>query len=393
MGLLLAKNDVQEVTMGAQRKAKRREEEKRVRYAVIGLGYIAQVAILPAFAHARQNSELAALVSGDPMKLRRLSKKYSVSKTYSYDEFSACLGDREIDAVFIALPNFLHRDFAVAAARAEKHVLCRKRLAVTEEECEDIIRAADESGVRLMTAYRLHFEKGNLEAIAIARSGRIGDPRIFQSLFTMQVADGNIRLREENQGGGPFYDIGIYCINAARYLFRAEPFEVMAWRASSRESGFRRVAETASAVLRFPGDRIAAFTCSFGASDTGWYQLVGTKGDLRLDPAYEYAEPLRLRVTAGNGTRERRFGKRDQFAAELLEFSDCVLAGRDPEPSGREGLADVRLLRALFRSADAGRPVSLTDFARLRRPGPDQEIRRPPVSKPSLVHAEPPSPA
>jgi glucose-fructose oxidoreductase len=243
-----------------------------------------------------------------------------------------------------------------------------------------------------MTAYRLHFEKGNLEAVAIARS-QIGDPRIFQSVFTMQVADGNIRLRGEEQGGGPLYDIGIYCINAARYLFRAEPFEVLAWRASSRERRFRLVAETASAVLRFPGDRLAAFTCSFGASDAGWYQLVGTKGDLRLDPAYEYAKPLHLRVTAGGRTRERQFGKRDQFAAELVEFSDCVLEGRDPEPSGREGLADVRVIRALFRSADAGRPVSLPEFARSRRPGPEQEIRRPPVSKPSLVHAEPPSPA
>jgi glucose-fructose oxidoreductase len=393
MGTLLAKNRFQEVTMAVRRKAKRREEEKRIRYAVVGLGYIAQVAILPAFAHARRNSELAALVSGDPVKLRRLSKKYSVSKTYSYEEFSACLEDRGVDAVFIALPNFHHRDFAVAAARAGKHVLCEKPLAVTEEECEDIIRAADEAGVRLMTAYRLHFEKGNLEAVAIARSGRIGDPRIFQSVFTMQVADGNIRLRGEEQGGGPFYDIGIYCINAARYLFRAEPFEVVAWRASSRERRFRHVAETASAILRFPGDRLAAFTCSFGASDAGWYQLVGTKGDLRLDPAYEYAEPLHLRVTAAGRTRDRRFGKRDQFAAELVEFSDCVLQGRDPEPSGREGLADVRVIRALFRSADAGRPVSLSEFARSRRPGPEQEIRRPPVSKPSLVHAEPPSPA
>jgi len=379
--------------MPVRRTRKPRAEPKRVRYAVVGLGYIAQIAILPAFAHARRNSELAALVSSDPVKLRRLSKKYSVRRTYTYEEFAACLEDQDIDAVFIALPNFQHRDYAVAAARAGKHVLCEKPLAVTEEECEDIIRAADEAGVRLMTAYRLHFEKGNLEAVALARSGRIGDPRVFKSLFTMQVGDGNIRLLGEEQGGGPLYDIGIYCINAARYLFRAEPLEVMAWRASSRERRFRRVAETASAVLRFPGDRLAAFTCSFGASDAGWYQLVGTKGDLRLDPAYEYAEPLHLSVTTGGKTRERRFGKRDQFAAELVEFSDCVLSRRDPEPSGREGLADVRVIRALLRSADAGRPMSLSDFARSRRPGPEQEIARPPVSKPSLVHAEPPSPS
>jgi glucose-fructose oxidoreductase len=357
----------------------------------VGLGYISQIAVLPAFAHAKGNSELAALVSGDPKKRRSLSRRYRVPETYSYEEFGRCLKAGGIDAVYIGLPNWMHRDFAVRSAQAGVHVLCEKPLAVTEEECEEIVDAAGRAGVRLMTAYRLHYEKGNLEAVRVARSGKIGDPRIFQSVFTMQVAPGNIRLQPEEQGGGPFYDIGIYCINAARSLFRAEPIEVTARRASSGEARFRKVAETASAVLRFPGDRLAAFTCSFGAADSGWYELVGTKGRLRLDPAYEYAEALSLEVTAGEKTTRRRFPKRDQFAAELVEFSDAILARRDPEASGREGLADVRVIRALIRSADTDRPETLAAFTRSRRPGPDQEIRRPPVAEPRLVHADPPS--
>lgn len=363
-----------------------------IRYAVVGLGYIAQSAVLPAFAHARRNSRLSALVSDDPEKLRRLGRRYGVRNTYSYEEYAACLESGEIDAVYIALPNFLHRDYAVAAARAGVHVLCEKPLAVTEEECEDILSAAEEAGIRLMTAYRLHFDGANLDAVRLARSGRIGEPRLFQSVFTMQVEKGNIRLESEDKGGGPFYDIGIYCINAARYLFRAEPKEVFAVRATSGERRFRDVTETASAILRFPGDRLASFTCSFGAADAGWYQLVGTKGDLRLDPAYEYAKPLRLVWKAGDRAHRRTFGKRDQFAAELLAFSDSVRRGRDPEPSGREGLADVRIIRALLRSADEGRLVGLSPFERARRPGPEQAIRRPSVPRePALVRVQPPS--
>ena len=374
-----------------KRRPSHRAKPRRVRYAVVGLGYIAQAAVLPAFAHARKNSELAALVSDDEKKRRELSRRYRVPATYSYERYAECLESGDVDAVYIALPNFLHRDYAVAAARQGVHVLCEKPLAVTEEECEDMIRAARDGGVRLMTAYRLHFEKGNLDAVGIAKSGKLGEPRLFQSLFTMQVKEGNVRLEPEDRGGGPLYDIGIYCINAARYLFRDEPIEAFAVKATSGEKRFREVPETASAVLRFPGDRLAAFTCSFGAADVGWYQLVGEKGDLRMDPAYEYAETLTQEVTVGGKTRRREFRKRDQFGPELVAFSEAVLAGRDPEPSGVEGLADVRVIRALLRSAESGRPVRLSEFSRRARPGPGQEMLRPPIEMPELVHADSPS--
>jgi len=146
-----------------------------------------------------------------------------------------------------------------------------------------------------------------------------------------------------------------------------------------------------SAILRFPHDRLATFTCSFGAADISAYEVVGTKGTLRLDPAYELAEALKHDLRLNGKTAVRTFGKRDQFAPELLYFSDCVLNGRDPEPSGVEGLADVRIIRALYRSAQIGKPVRLRPFEHRRRPTLKQEIRRPPVSKRSLVHAAPPS--
>ncbi len=361
-------------------------------YAVVGVGYIAQAAVLPAFAHARRNSRLVALVSDDPKKRSAVARRFSVRHTFDYEQYSDCLARPDVDAVYIALPNALHRDYAVAAARAGKHVLCEKPLAVTARDCEEMIDAAREHGVRLMTAYRLHFEKANLEAIDIVRSGRIGEPRLFQSMFSMQVADDNIRLADSDHGGGPIYDIGTYCINAARYLFRAEPTEAFAVSASGRDERFARCPEMMSCILRFPGERLAAFTCSFGAADAGWYQIVGTKGDLKLDPAYEYAEPIVRRLTRKGRTREKRFPKRDQFAPELVDFSDCILSGREPEPSGREGLADVRVIRALLDSARTGKVIRLEEYERRQRPTLAMEKHRRPVPPPRhLVHAAAPS--
>jgi glucose-fructose oxidoreductase len=360
-------------------------------YAVVGLGYIAQAAVLPAFAHAKRNSRLVAIVSGDPQKQRTLARRYGVEHVYGYEDYGECLANPDVDAVYIALPNHMHRDYAVAAARAGKHILCEKPLAVTPAECEEMIEAAAEAGVRLMTAYRLHFEKANLDAVEVVRSGKLGEPRIFESVFTMPVEDGNIRLEPTERGGGPIYDIGIYCINAARYLFRAEPSEVFATSASIGGKRFARCPEMMSGILRFPVERLATFTCSFGAADTNWYQIIGTRGHLRLEPAYEYAEPIVQRLESGGRTREKRFGKRDQFAPELLYFSDCVLSGREPEPSGREGLADLRVVQALLESARTGRVVKLEEFERHRRPTMALEKNRPPVPRPRLVHAASPS--
>jgi predicted dehydrogenase len=359
---------------------------KQVRYAVVGLGHIAQVAVLPAFGNARRNSRLAALVSGDPVKLEELGAKYHVDPRYSYERYDEMLKSGEVDAVYIATPNSLHAEYAIRAAQAGLHVLVEKPMAVTEEQCERMAEAARTAGVKLMVAYRLHFERANLEAAEIARSGRIGEPRLFTSTFTMPVVPGNIRLQHA-LGGGTLYDIGIYCINAARGLFGDEPVEARAMAAGSVGD----VEETLSAVLRFPGERCAAFTCSFGAADVSEYRVTGTKGDLALEPAYEYAVALQHRLTINGERKERRFAKRDQFAPELLYFSDCVLKNHAPEPGPEEGLADIRIIRALYRSAQSGQPVELAPYEKRERPGLEQEIRRPPIDKPRTVHTQAPS--
>jgi predicted dehydrogenase len=369
------------------------ESERKVRYAAVGLGFITQAAALPAFQHAHANSQLAALVSNDPVKLREIGDRYGipVELRYSYQQYDECLTSGAIDAVYIGLPNNMHSEYTRRAARMGVHVLCEKPMALNERECTEMLHVCEANDVKLMIGYRLHFEEANLRAIEICKSGQIGEPRVFSSVFTQQVPGQNIRLAKD-LGGGPVYDIGIYCINAARNLFRAEPESVFAYFGNTGDPRFEQVEEAAAVCLRFPGDRLANFTCSFGAAAADSFEIIGTKGSLRLDPAFEWAEDLKHILSLGNRKHEQVFPKRDQFAAEFLYFSKCILENKQPEPSGEEGLADARVIDAIFQSADEHRPVRLSGFARRFRPSLELEVHEPaPEQTGGLVHAAEPS--
>jgi predicted dehydrogenase len=366
---------------------------KKIRYAVVGLGNLAQKVVLPAFTGAA-NCELAALVTGDKTKSKKLSKLYGIDRAYSYDEYDQCLRSGAIDAVFIGLPNHLHCDYAVRAANAGIHVLCEKPMAIDEDECRRMIAASKKSKTKLMIAYRLHFEPATLHAVELAASGKLGELRYFTAAFSQQVAAGNVRVTEPvDRGGGSLYDMGVYCINAARYLFREEPTEVVGAMARGGDPRFRKSEEEmTTAILRFPGERLATITSSFGAAPFSEYSLVGTKGSLRLSPAYEYADPLRSEVKVGNREPvQREYPLLDQFGAELMYFSDCILNNREPEPDGYEGLADIRIVRAIIESARSGVPVKLPPFQKRSRPSKKLLIRKPPVPMAKPVNAPSPS--
>ena len=358
---------------------------KPVRYAVVGLGHIAQAAVLPAFAHARRNSKIVAVVSDDRTKRREMTKRYRLEHAFSYKQFDDCL--REVDAVYIALPNSMHAEYTVRAAKAGVHVLCEKPMAVTVRECRHMIAACRQARVKLMIAYRLHFETVNLAAMELARRGELGDLKFFTSSFSMTVRRGDIRTKRE-YGGGTLYDIGVYCINAARNLFRAEPTEVSAVSINSGLRSLAEIDETTAATLRFGNERVATFITSFNAADVAAYRIVGTNGHLHADPAYEYAEGLEYTVEIDGKKERKRAGKRDQFAPELLYFSDCILRDTRPEPSGEEGLQDVRIVEALYESARKGRPVRIRPFRKTVRPTSRQRISRPGVRKPKLIKVQ-----
>jgi glucose-fructose oxidoreductase len=354
------------------------------------MGFFAQSAILPAFASV-PGARLCALVSGDAHKRAKLAAKYRVRHAVDYADYETLLRSGDIDAVYIASPNRAHAEHTIQAADAGIHVLCEKPMATSESECARMIAAADARGVKLMIAYRLHFEPANLAAIKAIQAGKLGELRYFDSTFSMQVEAGNSRLSAE-LGGGPLADIGIYCVNAARYLFRAEPIEVLAMSASrAGDKRFKEVDEQVAVLMRFPDARIASFTASFGASDSARYDVVGTEGSLRLEPAYHHSGELAMELRVGKRTTRRTFKPRDQVAAELDYFTECVRTGEQPEPSGREGLMDVRILTAIEQSIATARPIAIEPVHGEPRPQPDQERSFPSHGEVSLVHAEAPS--
>jgi predicted dehydrogenase len=361
--------------------------QSKVRYAVVGLGYIAQAAVLPSFAHARRNSSLHAIVSGSPEKLNEVGDKYRIPVRATYDDYERCL--QEVDAVYICTPNSEHAGYAERAANAGKHILCEKPLAVSQQECERMIKAAKDNNVKIMTAYRLHFEPLFLEVLELVKSGKIGEPRFFSSSFSMHARPGGIRTQRE-LGGGTLFDLGVYCINTARLMFRAEPIEVIASSIDGARSNMPEIDEMTSGIMRFDGDRLATFTTSFNANGVSDFRVVGTEGNIHAEPAYEYAEALGYTLTVGEKIRKKKGRRRDQFAAEIAYFSDCVMQGRDPEPSAEEGCWDVRVVNALYESANSGQPVKLDNFGPERRPVKEQGTDFPPVTEPQLVAVEKP---
>ena len=360
-----------------------------VRFAVVGLGNFAQMAVLPAFANAKDKAELVALVTGDVEKAAALSRKYKVP-AYSYEDYEELLRSGNVDAVYIVVPNSEHRTYAEPAARAKVHVLCEKPLAYSVEDARAIVKACEKHKVRLMTAYRLHFEEGNLAAIDAARSGKIGEPRLFMSAHTMQVEPDNIRV-DLSLGGGPLEDIGIYCLNAARYIFQSEPEEVTAFAVHGKDRRFKEVPEAVSATLRFPNDRLATFFCGFGETKVSEYQVIGTEGVLKMNPAFTWHGDIEQSITQKDKTKTKTFKYRDQVAAELVYFADCVRQKKEPEPSGWEGLLDVRIIDALRKSYRSRRTVRLPPLAKRKRPHRGQSINRGPAKKPKPVKAPPPS--
>jgi predicted dehydrogenase len=362
------------------------QKRNKVRYAVVGGGWIAQAAFMPGVSHTG-NSEMTALISGDPEKIRVLGDRYKV-RSWRYEQYAEALASGEFDAVYIALPNDKHCEYAVPALQAGVHVLLEKPMATSEADCEAIMAAARESGAKLMVAYRLHFEQATLDAIKLIRSGRIGTPRLFSSVFTQHVAASNHRAKH-GYWAGPVTDMGPYPINAARMIFGTEPTEVSAMGMRDAELPFD-FDHTVSVTLRFPGDRLAQFTVSYAGNPVGQYRVVGDKGDLELNPGYTFGSGLKHHLTVGEASSEREYPATDQFGGELRYFSRCILDNTAPEPDGAEGLADVRILCAIERALATGNRETIRGAGAAHAPPSSQAEQLPAVDSPDLVDAAAP---
>ena len=335
--------------------------ERRVGWAIVGLGKFALGQIMPAFSDCRL-SRPVAFVSGSAEKARDAGARYGVTRFYDYRNFDAIRDDPAIQVVYVILPNSMHEEYTVRALRAGKHVFCEKPMATSPAECERMIRAARDAGKQLGIAYRAHWEPHNERALAMVRAGGIGTLRHFQSMhgrpLDPQDPADQWRAKRALSGGGSLPDIGIYALNAARMFAGEEPVEVSASiHSPPGDPRFAEVEDLVSFRLRFPGGMVADCASSYSVQEQKNYQLYGATGSIRLDPATDYLRNT-LMVKDGEGEREVEVEQASlQFPREIDGFSEAVLANRPFRTPGEEGLRDERLIQAIYRAARDGRPV------------------------------------
>ncbi|MES2442981.1 MAG: Gfo/Idh/MocA family oxidoreductase [Pseudomonadota bacterium] len=334
---------------------------KKLGYAVVGLGSYAVNQIMPRFRDC-EHSRLVALVSGTPAKLDKYGAEYGIPKThqYSYANYDSIRDNPDIDAVYVILPNAMHAEYTIRAAQAGKHVMCEKPMAVSSAECEAMIAACRKANRKLMIGYRCHFEQHNLYVIDQVRKGAFGRPRVITAEHGFYIQLNQWRLDRPLSGGGSMMDIGIYSLNAARYLSGEEPVLVTATESTDRsDPRFKTVEDQIDFQLRFPSGVIANCVSSYSSGHNA-FRLTGDKGWIGLEPATSYD---------GHKLWERRGGKTEQrtlpppaknhWSAQLDHLAECAASGRAPIVAGEEGLKDMRLIEAIYRSAREGRAIRM----------------------------------
>ena len=334
---------------------------RKIGYAIVGLGSYATRQIMPNFAgcdHAR----LVALVSGTPAKLSQYGAEYGIplSHRYSYADYDRIRDNPDIDVVYVVLPNAMHAEYSIRAAQAGKHVMCEKPMAVSVAECEAMIDACRKAGTKLMIGYRSRFEPYNRLAIDLARGSHVGPTRLIAAEHGFPIKPGQWRLDKPLSGGGSMMDIGIYSLNAARYLTGEEPVEVSAIETTDRtDPRFRTVEDRIAFLLRFPSG-IQANCISSYSSAHNRYRITGTAGWIDMEPATSYeGQVMRIRKDGAVTTRTLGPPPKNQFAGQLDHMAECIIRGTTPIVSGAEGLADLRVIEAIYRSASEHRPIAI----------------------------------
>ncbi len=333
--------------------------ERQTGYAIIGLGRIAE--IFMAGVRNSPNSKVTALVSGHRDKAQRIAASFGVpeSSIYDYDNFDSIISNKAVDAVYVALPNSMHADFTIRAAKAGKHVLCEKPMAINVAECEKMIAACKSAGVKLMIAYRCHFESTNLKAVDLIRSGALGQVQSIDTAFGFNEKAGEWRLDKKLSGGGPLMDVGIYSLNATRYLTGEEPVSLTGYSSVIDKDGrFDTVEENMSWTMKFPSGIVASCNTTYGGWMGGFFKVHGAKGWIDADPAFNY-DGLHLHAQYFNGPGvpptiidEANPQKNPyQFTAQANHFSNCVQNNLEPKTPGEEGLRDMRYITEIYRSA------------------------------------------
>jgi predicted dehydrogenase len=326
---------------------------RKIGYAVIGLGRIADIFMRGV--QLASNSAITALVSGHRDKADRIAAQYSVpsGSIYNYESFDEIARNPAVDAVYVALPNSMHADFTIRAAKAGKHVLCEKPMSVTVAEAEAMIAACKAAPVKLMIAYRCQYEPTLLRAVKLIRDGSLGKIQSIESAFGFNEVAGEWRLNKKLAGGGPLYDVGIYSLNACRFFTGEEPSAISGYTSVIDHDGrFDEVEENVVWNMKFPSGIVASCATTYGAQMDGYLRIQGSKGSLELDPAFNYdGVHLRGRYSGTRIDEPSASHHPYQFQIEADHFSNCVLNNVEPKTPGEEGLRDMRHITEIYRSA------------------------------------------
>lgn len=333
-------------------------QQKPVGYAVIGLGGISDI-FMRACA-ASQHSKVVALVTGHPQeKGPKYSELYDIRKSslYTYETFDQIKHNPDVDAVYIGLPNSMHKEFTLRAAAAGKHVLCEKPMAISSAECRTMIDACRAADVKLMIAYRIQYEPLWLQAQQMINSGDLGQIESFQGGFYNNQPAGAWRLSKTLGGGGSLLDVGIYPLNAIRWLSGEEPASYTAIASTRDHSGrFSQVEQSLQWTMRMPSGIIASNGCSYGSSGPSLLTINGEQGYLQFLPGFNYdgvrmvGHTIRKLIDIAAPQKNPY-----QFTIEADHFSDCIRNNRTPKTPGEEGLKDLLAIEAIYRAA--GTPI------------------------------------
>jgi predicted dehydrogenase len=329
-------------------------DDKRIGYCIVGLGRISMDHFMPGVKMSSQ-SKITAIVSGHPDKARKMAAQYGVPENsiYTYETYDQIRDNKAIDAVYIALPNNMHAEYTIRAAKAGKHVLCEKPMCTSVADAHAMIDACKQAKVKLLIAYRCQYEPTNLRAISLIREGRLGTVQAIESANGFNIRAGEWRLNKKMAGGGPLLDVGIYSLNACRYLTAEEPVEVKAYSTTVDHDGrFDQVEENTSWTMKFPSGIVASCNTTYGADMNGFYRVHGSKGVLDVETAFPYqGQHLTAAFNDKTSLDEPNPAKDPSHFVRMADyFSNCIIKNEEPKTNGEEGLRDMEWISKIYES-------------------------------------------
>jgi predicted dehydrogenase len=326
--------------------------KKKLGIALVGLGSYAGGQLAPALQHTK-DCYLAGIVTGTPAKAVDWAKKYNIPQKniYNYQNFHEIANNPDIDIVYVVLPVSMHKEYTIKAAQAGKHVICEKPMALNAKDCEDMIAACKKANRLLSIGYRLHFEPHNMEIMRLGQQHILGNIKHIDTGngFTYNGDPNAWRLKKALAGGGGLMDMGIYSIQGTRYTLGQEPVAVKATQQKLRPDFFKEVDETVFWELEFPGGLKTTGKSSYN-NDWSYLKVEAEQGNFELGPAFGYGG-----IDGSVNGNPMKYPQIIQQAAQMDDFAKCVTLNKPSRVPGEEGLKDMKVVDAIYKSLDSGK--------------------------------------